>query len=789
MKTQTKQTIKNAGIAIAMSFVMITANAQNLSQTIRGQVVDEDSKTEVIGASVLVLGSQPILGSMTDMEGAFKISHVPVGRVDLKISCLGFDEKMIPNVLITAGKEIVLTIELAESVSKLEEITITSSSSTGDKSETINEMAEVSAKAFTVEETNRYAGAINDPARMVSAFAGVQESPYGNNDIIVRGNSPRGILWRLEGVEIPNPNHFAGEGKTGGPINALNSAMLSNSDFYSGAFAPEYGNAYSGVLDMKLRNGNNEKREYSFSAGVLGTDFTAEGPFAKGKEASFLVNYRYATLNILDKLKLVNFQGVPKYQDASFKVYLPTEKKGVFTFFGLGGKSNILQQDKEDEIVYATNNFGAHLGVLGINHLYVISDKTYLKNSISFSKTLTDGNQESRDEKGEYFTYYDDMFSKTATRISSTLSYKFNSKNRLVSGIIYTFNTYNMLSKYHDYNANQLFTGLETSGNTGLIQAFSSWKYRINTNLTLVSGFHFTQLLLNNNYSLEPRASLKYQLDPKQSLTAGIGIHSKVETISIYMANSNPDGNEVTQPNRDLEFAKARHYVLGYSNLISENLNFKAECYYQDLYNVPVFNDVTKPFSMLNMESSYINDKLVNEGTGSNYGTELTLERFFANNYYFLVTASLYESTFKALDGIKRKSIYDGNYAGNVLAGKEFKIGKPEKSRTLSLNARVSLIGGTRFTPIDLEQSIAEHHQVFNLEELYANKGSDIFKADLSVSLRRNKGKTSRELKCEVRNATNSRGLVSQYYNDRKQTVENLYQQPLMPLISYTINF
>ena len=130
-----------------------------------------------------------------------------------------------------------------------------------------------------MKKRKRYAGAIDDPARMVSAFAGVNGNAEGDNDIVVRGNSPRGILWRLEGVEIPNPNHFASEGATGGPINALNSNMLGNSDFYTGAFAPEYGNALSGVFDMKLRNGNNEQREYSATLSVLGTDLTAEGPF------------------------------------------------------------------------------------------------------------------------------------------------------------------------------------------------------------------------------------------------------------------------------------------------------------------------------------------------------------------------------------------------------------------------------------------------------------------------------------------------------------------------------
>ena len=166
---------------------------------------------------------------------------------------------------------------MAESVSALKEVVVTAKK---DKSEVLNEMALVSARSFTVDETKRFAGSFNDPARMVASYAGVQSNAEGSNEIVVRGNSSRGILWRLEGVEIPNPNHFADEGSTGGPINALNSNMLSDSDFFTGAFAPEYGNALSGIFDMKLRTGNNEQREYTFTASTLGLDFTAEGTFS-----------------------------------------------------------------------------------------------------------------------------------------------------------------------------------------------------------------------------------------------------------------------------------------------------------------------------------------------------------------------------------------------------------------------------------------------------------------------------------------------------------------------------
>ena len=379
----TKRTIL---ISICLLFLGNVLYSQTLTQTVRGRIVDQESRTALPGANVIVLDSTNRLGSTTDVDGNFRIDNVPVGRISLGITFIGYEDKMLRNILVTSGKETVLDIVLKESLTMMEAIEINDDK---DKSEIANEMALTSARAFTVEETKRYAGSFNDPARMVSAYAGVDTDPSGNNSIIVRGNSPKGIQWRLEGIDIPNPNHFSDEGATGGPINTLNSQMLANSEFYTGAFAPEFGNALSGVFDMRLRNGNNEQREYSFSLGALGTDASIEGPFVKGGGSSYLVNYRYSTLSLLNNLGLVDFDGIPKYQDLSFKVNIPTASFGTFSFFGLGGKSNIQEEEFEDdseEKLLEQGNYKAHMGVVGVTQYWSLSSNTYLQNSISVSE-------------------------------------------------------------------------------------------------------------------------------------------------------------------------------------------------------------------------------------------------------------------------------------------------------------------------------------------------------------------------------------------------------------------
>ncbi|MBU3928481.1 MAG: carboxypeptidase-like regulatory domain-containing protein, partial [Bacteroidetes bacterium] len=266
--------MKKVALIMMLAFISsLQFFANNYSQTVRGYVIDQDTKMPVFGVNILIIGSDPPQGASTDENGYFKIENVQVGRISLRLSCMGYETSTIPNLVVGTGKEVFATFEMQESLINLNEIVI---SGAAEKGEVNNEMSLISARQVTVEETQRFAGSLDDPSRMVSAFAGVTSDPLGNNDIVVRGNSPKGILWKLEGVDIPNPNHFSDESTTGGPINALSSNMLANSDFYTGAFAPEYGNALSGIFDVMLRTGNNEKPEYTLGIGVLGVDLAAE---------------------------------------------------------------------------------------------------------------------------------------------------------------------------------------------------------------------------------------------------------------------------------------------------------------------------------------------------------------------------------------------------------------------------------------------------------------------------------------------------------------------------------
>ena len=761
--------------------------AQDLTQTIRGRVIDNDNQMPAIGATIIIPGTDPLIGTVTDIDGYFKLENIPVGRVSLEITYVGYEKRTLSNILVTSAKEVVLNISIIEDVNKLEEFEIVGNA---DKSATNNEMAIISSRTFSTEEAKRYAGSFNDPARMASNFAGVSGDAQGDNDIVVRGNSPRGILWRLEGIEIPNPNHFADEGATGGPINALNSKMLANSDFLTGAFAPEYGNATSGVFDLKLRQGNNEQREYSFGIGVLGTDITAEGPFKKGGKSSYLANYRYSSLGILDDAGIVDFGGVPKYQDAAFNLHFPTEKAGIFSVFGLGGLSHIIDEDideENDNLMLSRADYSAQLGFIGVNHTYIINDKTYIKSSLSASTNGSGVNYEELQESKSFLLQERIRLNKHTGKITTSINKKLNARNKVTAGIIHTEQQYSF--SFEELNSAAILENTSsTDDNSSYSQLHGTWQHRINEDITIVSGMHFLRFNLNNTYSIEPRIAASWKVQPNQTLSAGFGVHSRIESLLYYTANVVDINGESSQPNQSMEIPKANHYVLGYDYQFNEHTHIKAEVYYQELYDIPVENVPNSTYSLINKSDWFDNVALVNDGKGKNYGIELTLERYFAKNFYYLFTASLYESTYLAKDGKWRKSAYNGNYNSNFLIGKEFKVGKPDKHKALTLSIKTSLLGGNRYTPIDLEASILAGETVRSSDPLSA-KGDDIFYMNIAGGYRVNREKTTHEFKLEILNATNNAAKVTEYYNADKEVIENGVQLPLIPNIMYTLHF
>ena len=788
---------------------------QEITQTIRGTVVDSETNYPLVGAKVkLVLSAEKTIGTICDENGNFVLKGVPIGKHTLNVSSVGYEAKSA-TVIVNSGKETVITVLLIESGILGDEVTVVAQ----EKGETNNETSTVSAQSFSVEETNRYAGSRGDPARMMSNYAGAQGTDDSRNDIVIRGNSPLGIIYRIEGVSIPNPNHFATSGSTGGPVSILNNKFLDNSDFFMSAFPAEYGNSTSGVFDLRLRRGNSSIHEFSGQFGFLGTEMLFEGPLSKNKKASYLVMGRYSTLTLIDKLGVkYGTDAVPVYGDGAFKFDFPTKSGGNFSIWGLGGSSaiDILISDQEvpSQDAYGEQDRDQHfrtkMFTTGMTYKKPLNKNVFVKSSLAYAFQ----NQNSQHEyilrhlgTDSTWIYDADPFNMMGYSYSiSTVSAYFSLNQKVGQDHVFKYG-FNADGYFFDMQDSIRYDIADStsayfyrwdyvsSSPDFLIQAFMQWKYKIGDKTTLNAGVHSQYFTFSNSFSpVEPRLGIKFELNEKHTLAIGGGLHSQTQPLYIYTYHIyDSTGNKILH-NKNMDFTKSIHSVISYTANIKKSLLFKTELYYQHLYNVPV--DVNpSAFSLLNQGSGFTRffpDSLENTGSGTNYGVELTLQKYFDNSFFFMTTLSLYESTYVGSDGVERNTDFNGNYITNGLIGKEFKIGASDK-HTIALGAKVTYAGGKRYGYIDTVQTNLQKDIVY-LDSAYNERQfNNYFRLDFKVNYTLNAKKTTHEFGLDLVNLLNTRNVLGLTYTPNPDNPAEPYaernQLGFLPLFYYKIDF
>lgn len=785
------------------------------SQTIRGTVTDYDSKFPLTGVNVVLYKDTTISKVVsTDENGNYKIESVPVGRNKVKFSYVGYAELTMDNVIVNSGKEAILNAQLSESVKEMDEVVVTAFK----PGETRNEMATVSARPFTIEETDRYAGSRGDPARMASNFAGVQGADDSRNDIVIRGNSPSGVLWKMEGIPILNPNHFNIPGTTGSPVTILNNKFLANSDFFTGAFPAEFGNTISGVFDLYQRNGNNEKYEFSGQLGFLGTEVLAEGPLSKNHSSSFLASYRYSSLQLFDLLGIdIGTNSIPKYQDGFFRLNFPLKKNASLSFFGMGGLSNvkilISDQQKPEADLYAQSDrdqyFNSKMGITGLSYSKTFSANTYTKLSLAvqgnqviahhdlvYRHVGSDGNY----SVDSLLPILDYTFREGRISGAWFINHKFNSHWMMKAGLnadalmyFYIDSTRNLDSASVYYY--QYYTRWNSSGTTALIQPYIQFKYKPTDRLTLNFGMHAQYFALSNSLSFfEPRFGIQYDLGHDQLIAFGTGLHSQQQNLYLYFYRLQDSLNHALAPhNLGMDFTKSLHFVGSYSKLFSHHYYLKAEAYYQYLFDVPVEKNASS-FSLINTGvgfSRFFPDTLMNTGTGINYGIELTVQRFFFRQYFFMITGSLFNSTYKGSDGISRNSDFNAQYVLNVLGTKEWTI---SKKNTLGLGGKITWEGGHWYGPVDTLQSEIQKEVVYDDAGRNSLQFAPYFRFDIKINFKINAKKVGHEIGLDVVNVFDTQNILSLTYipNDDDPTrsvIQQNYQLGRLPIFYYRIDF
>ena len=776
-------------ILLAVFSLLGFSTQAQFKQQLRGTIMDNVLQQPLAGATVRI---DPLNHTtITDEDGIFRFRDLPIGAYRISITYTGFKEGLVENIAVNSGKETVLTISLEPLIKIEDEVVVKANSK---KNKPLNDMSSVSARAFSVEETQKYAAAVNDPLRMAMAFPGVLASDDGGNSIIIRGNSSTGLLWKMEGMDIPNPNHFSNAGNSGGGISILSSQLLSNSDFVTAAFAAEYGNALSGVFDLKLRRGNNEKREFTLQAGILGLDAAIEGPFSKKYKGSYLVDYRYSTLTLLNKLGVLPSEGsIVNFQDLSYNIYLPTNKLGTFTLFGFGGlssdnrdieKDSAKWEEKGDRYPY---KFVANTAMSGVTHTLLLGNRINLKTSGGFSYTRNEFNEDYIEDDLNISKNYKDNYIVKKWLFNSTMNYRMSKRLQLRAGVIGNFIQFNYYQLSAEHEGEPLLERINSNGKTATQQLFAQWQYKVSNDITVNAGLHYLHLSLNNTSSVEPRLSAKWNITNKTNVAIGYGLHSQLQIWGVYFARQpKPDGS-FSEPNKDLDFTKSHHYVVSFGHRLAKNLLLKTEIYYQQMFNVPVSINDSSTFSTLNIIDGYVLDPLVNEGKGKNYGVEISLERYLQNNFYLMLTNSFYQSKYTAFDGIERNTRFNGNYIVTLITGKDFV--SSSKKKTFGVNVKTIYAGGLRTSPIDLAASEAKGYTVFDEFNAYSLQNPAYFRADLRISMKWNRRKFTSTLSLDIQNLTNRLNVYNQYYDEDANKVVNNYQTGIIPVLNYKVEF
>ncbi|PWJ44209.1 TonB-dependent receptor [Sediminitomix flava] len=772
------------------------AVAQNITQEIKGKVIDVITGEPLIGATVSIENTNT--GAITNQDGHYTLESVSVGRHTIVVSYMGYKQSRLPGILVTSSKPLFLDVKLEEDSEILEGVVVTARKG----SESYNTMAPVSARSFTVEESSRFAGGLSDPSRVAYNFAGVTFSAPQDNGVVIRGNSPNSVLWRLNGMDVPGAAHFGGGNLAGaGLISIYSSNMLKGSDFFSGAFPAEFSNATSGVFDVSFRQGNNEEHQHMAQMGILGVDLASEGPINKDKGSSYLVNYRHGFIGYYGELA---GGAAPHFQDLSFNLSFPSKQIGDISVWGMGGLSSnptpfkkyqVKHDEDKDEynIKYRTYfqdflekdiHFG--MGAVGINHNINVGGASalrsnigyttnYYKNDVSyFTQDADTLNTGSLSPYAKYKTHESKL--EFSTRLYSKLSRKITNETGVRASLLHV----DSYASEAPQPTSALHEHYNVVGNSFSVSAFTQFKFSLSPTVDLTTGLSTTKFEMVDEVTLEPRIGLNWQYLPFANFGLAYGRHTKREELKTYFYKR-PEDNQFN----DLKLSKADHYVLSLGFDLSENTSLTIEAYYQELFDVPVIEGT--PYSFANYSNVWqVDGAITNDGTGTNIGVDVSLERKMDRGFYYLLTASIFDSKYTDAMNIERNTLYNRNYMATLALGKEFVV---KKKNLLGFNFNATYMGGGRLTPY-LEAETHENRSVVNDEtRLYEWQGRPEFWLNAGITYKINKERTTRTWGLDFQNAVLTQQMAGYKYNLRENTIDEDNVLFLIPNLYYKIEF
>jgi len=763
-------------------------------QNVRGNIKENFTEQPIEGVIVKLLkDNQTYKETLSDKDGKFIFSEVELGHYDILFTHVNYKSFIQPSILVSVSKETVLNISMESRNVQLDEVEVNPDKERGVPN---NEMANSSVFSITPRDARRIAGGLDDPIRVSGTLPGVTSaSGFSSNFVSIRGNSPRGLKYNMEGVELPNPTHFARIGSSGGTFTIFSMQLLDKSDFYTGAFSAQFGDALGGVFDVKFKKGNAKQHEMTFQIGSLGVEFGSEGPLSKKNNSSYVFNYRYATVG----LGRIGNPSTPTYQDFSFNIDIPLAKSNAkLQFFGISGISDRTRKAIADSSLWVESLDRTKLYIASTTATFGSVYKKYINPKTIFKATLLGSYTKQADNK----EYTQDDFTILQKKINQyesiplsgalSLKHKFGLKHSNVTGLSFNSTSHKWLAEKYSFTQAKQIVLMNGTGRSNLLKAYTQSKFSLTEKMNILAGVHFLYYDVTNQNTVEPRLSFNYQLNNRHSLSLSAGMHSQVENYATYLYEQTDLNGQITHPNQNLKLAKSRHYILGYKGKVFTNHRLRIEAYYQELYDVPVD---TGTFSTINISELADLRALTNNGTGRNYGIDIGFERYTDNGLYYIFNSSFWRSLYTAGDGIERSTAFDNNFNMRFIIGKEYKLRAStskkgiDKYRSFSWNSNFNILGGQTYTPLNLVTSKIEQETIYNESLAFSQKGKTLLFLDFNFSYTINKKSRKTVWAIQIKNLFNNGNALYREYDtilDKEVTVKST---SFFPNIYYRLEF
>lgn len=755
---------------LAVVGVRYQACSQQALQQVRG-IITTVQGVPLPGATATALQDQLVVKqAVADTAGHFTLTLQP-GRYLFMFSFVGHQTREV-EWLVVGGKESVLDVALVEQPFQLEEVQVNATTLTDIPAGATN---------LTIEKALRVPANFFDPLRLAVSTPGVVAMNDLGNVVSVKGYSPNAMTWRMQGLEVLNPNHLANGGTfsdrpaaLGGSVSVVSAQVLDQTQLVTGWFPASFGNALAAAVDMQLRRGNKNQHEYTAQASVVGLELAAEGPLDRKNQSSWLANYRYSTVGLLSGLGLNFGDEAIRFQDFTFHGHVQHAKSET-SFFGFGGTSSNRfvrkpEPDWKTEKDRYNINFSGRVWAIGARHTW--GQVWRWEWGTAFS-----AQQQNRYAVGAAIPQPHisaEVFEQKQSLLSSRLRVQRNWKTRaLEAGVQANYQNGTLaVQTIVPIDPAGAFPNFRGTVAGTLLQPYLHYVHQLSARWELQAGMRVPFFAFNRTHAWEPRMAIQRRL-ANGSLHMSYSQVSQTQSLQTYL-----------QPgNRGLELTRSFQWLAAWQRRVAQH-QFGAQAYYHRVRNVPIAADGSL-FSVVNQFDEFAPPGLVSAGKGSQAGIGASAERSFSGSYYYAINGTLYRATFTDIQGMNYPSRFNGRFAGNILAGKEWGTA----ARAFGVHARFIYFGGLRQQQVDVAASQALGTTRFDSQSGFGMRLPDYGRADLRISWRKNRHRYTRTLSLDIQNVTNRQNVAFTYFDTHLQRVASRAQLGIIPVLVYRVDF